>query len=41
VNRLVSEFLAIFLVMLCSMAAIAEAQPMEKNLALSSKQQGI
>lgn len=40
-NKLITEFQAIFLVMLCSIAAIAEAKPMEINLALSSKQQGI
>lgn len=40
-NKLVTEFLAIFLVMLCSIAAIAEAQPMDKNQALNSKQRGI
>lgn len=40
-NKLITEFLAIFLVMLCSIAAIAEAQPMDKNQTLSSKQQGI
>jgi len=40
-NRLIAEFLALFLVMLCSIAAIAEAQPMDKNQALSARQQGI
>lgn len=40
-NRLITKFLAIFLVMLCSIAAIVEAQPMDKNQALSAKQQGI
>ncbi|AJY68338.1 4-carboxymuconolactone decarboxylase [Geobacter sulfurreducens] len=40
-NRLVTEFLAIILAMMVIMAAISEAQPMDKNLALSSKQQGI
>jgi len=40
-NRLVTEFLAIILAMMFIIAAIAEAQPMDKNQALSSKQQGI
>lgn len=40
-NRLVTEFLAIILAMLFSIAAIAEAQPLDKNQALSAKQQGI
>lgn len=34
-------FLVIMVVSLCSFAAISEAQPMERNQALSSKQQGI
>jgi len=40
-NRLVTEFLAIILAMMVIIAAIAEAQPMDKNQALSLKQQGI
>lgn len=40
-NRLVTEFLAIILAMLLIMAAISEAQPMDKIQALSSKQQSI
>lgn len=40
-NRLIIEFLAIMFAMMCIMAAIAEAQPMDKNQTLSSKQQGI
>lgn len=40
-NRLVIEFLAIILAMMVIISAIAEAQPMDKNQALSSKQQGI
>lgn len=40
-NKLIIEFLAIILAMMFIFAAIAEAQPMDKNLALSSKQQGI
>lgn len=40
-NRLVTEFLAIILAMMIVIAAISEAQPMEKNLSLSSKQQSI
>lgn len=40
-NRLVTGFLAIILAMQFSIAAIAEAQPMDKNQALSSRQQGI
>ena len=40
-NRLVTEFLTIILAMILIIAAITEAKPMEKNLALSSKQQGI
>ena len=40
-NRLVIEFLAIILAMMFIIAAIAEARPMDKNQALSSKQQGI
>lgn len=40
-NRLVTGFLAIMLFMMLVIAAIAEAQPMDKNQALSAKQQGI
>jgi len=40
-NRLVTELLTIILAMMLIIAAIAEAKPMEKYLALSSKQQGI
>jgi 4-carboxymuconolactone decarboxylase len=40
-NRLITEFLAIILAMMFIIAAIAEAQPMDKNQALSSRQQGI
>jgi 4-carboxymuconolactone decarboxylase len=40
-NRLVTEFLAIILAMMFIIAAISEAQPIDKNQALSSKQQGI
>lgn len=40
-NRIITLFLAILLAVSCSIAAIAEAQPMDKNKALSSKQQGI
>jgi len=40
-NRLITKFLAIILVMMCSIAAIAEAETMDKNQTLSSKQQGI
>src|SRR6185369_6883387 len=40
-NRLVTEFLAIILAMMVIIAAIAEAQPMDKNQALSSRQHGI
>lgn len=40
-NRLITEFLAIILAMMFIIAAISEAQPMDKNQALSSKQQGI
>lgn len=41
VNRLITKFLAIILAMMCSIAAIAEAETMGKNQTLSSKQQGI
>lgn len=40
-NRLVTGFLAIMLAMMCIIAAITEAQPLDKNKALSSRQQGI
>jgi len=40
-NRLITEFLAIILAMMFIMAATAEAQPMDKNQALSARQQGI
>ncbi len=40
-NKLISEFLAIILAMMFIIAAISEAQPMDKNQALSSKQQAI
>lgn len=40
-NRLVTEFLAIIFAMIFIIAVIAEAQPMDKNQALNSKQQGI
>lgn len=40
-NRLITEVLAIMLAMMCIIATIAEAQPMNKNKALSSKQHGI
>lgn len=40
-NRLITGFLAIMLAMLFIMAALAEAQPMDKNQTLSAKQQGI
>lgn len=40
-NRLVTEFLAIILVMMCLIAAIAEAKPINNNQALGSKQKGI
>lgn len=40
-NKLIFGFMAFFLVMLYSIAAIAEAKPTDKNQALSSKQQGI
>ncbi|GFE56707.1 carboxymuconolactone decarboxylase family protein [Geobacter sp. AOG1] len=40
-NRLITEFLAIMLALLCSIVAIAEAQDMDKNQALSARQQGI
>ncbi len=40
-NRLVTGFLAIMLFMMLVIAAIAEAQPMDKNQALSAKQQDI
>lgn len=40
-NRLVTGFLAIMLFMMLVIAAIAEAQSMDKNQALSAKQQGI
>lgn len=40
-NKLISEFLAIILAMMFIIAAISEAQPMDKNQALSSKQRGI
>jgi len=40
-NRLITKFMAIMLAMMLSIAAIAEAQPMEKNQPLSAKQQGI
>lgn len=40
-NRLITEFLAIILAMMFIIAAISEAQPMDKNQALSSKRQGI
>lgn len=40
-NRMITEFLAIILAMMFIIAAISEAQPMDKNQELSSKQQGI
>lgn len=40
-NRLVTEFLTIILAMMFIIAAIAEAEPMNKNQILSGKQQGI
>ncbi len=40
-NRPITEFLAIILAMMCIIAASAEAQPMDKNQALSTKLQGI
>jgi alkylhydroperoxidase/carboxymuconolactone decarboxylase family protein YurZ len=40
-NRLITEFLAIILAMMFIIAAISEAQSMDKNQALSAKQQGI
>ena len=40
-NRLITEFLAIILAMMCSITAISEAQPMEKDQSLSVKQQGM
>lgn len=40
-NRLITKFLAIILAMMCSITAIAEAQPMGKDLSLSAKQQGM
>src|SRR6185369_13985594 len=40
-NRMITEFLAIVLAMMFVIAAISGAQPMDKNQALSSKQQGI
>lgn len=40
-NRVITRFLAIFLAMMFIIAAISEAQPMDKSQALSSKQQGI
>lgn len=40
-TRLTTEFLAIILAMMFIIAAISEAQDMDKNQALSSKQQGI
>lgn len=40
-NRLITKFLAIILAMMCSITAIAEAQPMGKDQSLSAKQQGM
>ena len=40
-NRLIIQYLAIILALMFSIAAISEAQPMDKNQALSSKQQSI
>ncbi|MHC1698921.1 MAG: carboxymuconolactone decarboxylase family protein [Geobacteraceae bacterium] len=40
-NRKITLFLAIMLASICSLTVISEAQPMEKNQALRSKQQGI
>jgi alkylhydroperoxidase/carboxymuconolactone decarboxylase family protein YurZ len=40
-NRIVILFMAILFAILISIAAIAEAQPMDKKQALNSKQQGI
>lgn len=40
-NRLITKYLAIILAMMCIIAAIEEAQSMDKSPALSSKQQSI
>lgn len=40
-NRLITKFLAIILAMMVFIAAIAEAQPMDKNQTLNARQQGI
>jgi len=41
VNRLITMVVAIILAMMFCIAGMSEAQPMDKNQALSSKQQGI
>jgi alkylhydroperoxidase/carboxymuconolactone decarboxylase family protein YurZ len=40
-NKIITLFLAIILALMFSLAALSEAQTMDKNLALSAKQQGI
>ena len=40
-NRLITKFLALMLAMMVIIAAISEAQHMDKNQSLSAKQQGI
>ena len=40
-HRSMTQFLAIIFVWMCLIAAIAEAEPMDNKLTLSTKQQGI
>jgi len=41
VNRLITMVVAIMFAMMFCIAGMSEAQPVDKNLALNSKQQGI